>query len=128
MIQPTTGGFHSHGGTPIVGWFIGESISKWIMVPGVPPNSRKPPFLMCLHRYSLYLGMFAVRYDKLEMLNLIYVHELSISTIISIPKYHISRMATLPSIWRFPKIGVPPSQHPCITRFSPYKPSILGYP
>ena len=40
----STGGFHSHGDTPITGWFIGWKISfKWMMI-GDLHHVRKHPY------------------------------------------------------------------------------------
>ena len=47
------GGFHSHGGTPLAGWFI-EKISSsngwWL---GLPPWLRKQPYKPCFSPWQL---------------------------------------------------------------------------
>ena len=41
QISPHYGGFHSHGGTPIAGWFLSWKIPKWMMIWGFPYDSGK---------------------------------------------------------------------------------------
>ena len=36
VIIGDNGGFHSHGGTPIYGWFVRKIPLKWMMTGGTP--------------------------------------------------------------------------------------------
>ena len=38
------GSFHSHGGTPIAGWFIENPKHKWLITAGTPITKRKAPW------------------------------------------------------------------------------------
>ena len=50
--------FHDHGGTPK--WmisFMENPKIKWMMVPGVPPWLRKPPYILYIYITCLPMGM-----------------------------------------------------------------------
>ena len=65
--------FHDHGGTPKwMIYFMENPKIKWMMVPGVPPWLRKPPYILYIHITSYYLfanGDDSRRWDVADVAN-----------------------------------------------------------
>ena len=52
-------GFHSHGGYPIAGWFIGENpIYKWMITGGTPMTSESTMYFMEHAWFPMYIYIY----------------------------------------------------------------------